>query len=39
MSWVFNSDATFDMEITFAENSWVGMGFCPSMTNCDMLAI
>lgn len=31
--WKFNSDGSFDMAIEWKKDTWLGFGFCPTVSN------
>ena len=39
LKWTIKNDGTFDMQVDYNKQNWVGFGFCPTMEECDMFSI
>ncbi|CAK71902.1 unnamed protein product (macronuclear) [Paramecium tetraurelia] len=39
MKWEIYTNGSFDMAIDYNQLNWIGFGFCPTMSNCDMIIL
>ncbi|CAD8078937.1 unnamed protein product [Paramecium sonneborni] len=39
MKWEIYTNGSFEMAIDYNKLNWIGFGFCPTMSNCDMIVL